>query len=153
IGRRSADQENCAPSRHWWPKRRVRVRSHSAASRPVRLRHREVSAIMRLSIIVGVVIAVLMFAGNAGAQQPASVRVVNRAQLLSRPDADGNAVAPLEVGTLLQVLDGDGQWYWVVSLPRDSQGRRVRGWVRASDVQVLVAAIPPSPADLQAARA
>jgi hypothetical protein len=80
--------------------------------------------------VSGVTVAVLAVAGDVAAQSPASVRVVSRAQILSRPGADANVVSSVDPGTILQVLDSYEQWNWVV-LPAGPDGCRSRGWVRA----------------------
>jgi hypothetical protein len=122
----------------------------------------------RFKTIAPLVILLGLAAGPVWGQAPPSVRVVNRAQILSRPSADATVVSSADVGTILSVLDGDGQWYWI-ALPADGPESGARGWVRAADVQALNATdvnamgrppapsssifIPPTAEELRAAQA
>jgi hypothetical protein len=81
----------------------------------------------------------LVSAVAASAQTPPSVRVVNKmAQVLTRPVSGAEAVMTAVQGTVLDVMDSDGGWYWV-SLPADRSGTRRRGWIQARDVEVVAA--------------
>src|ERR1700694_5077487 len=87
----------------------------------------------------------------AGAQTPARRRVGTRAvQILSRPSPDADVVLAADPGTVLNVIDSDGQWYWISLPDRDGGGPR-RGWVQAREVQPVDATgtlmIPPTGED------
>jgi hypothetical protein len=83
-------------------------------------------------------------AGSAPAQTSTIVRVVGRAPIMSRPSGDAQVVLTVDAGTLMDVVDSDGGWYWV-TLPPDAARSRRRGWIQAKDVDV-VNAPPASPA-------
>ncbi len=98
---------------------------------------------------------------SAAGQTPETVRAVNRVPVLSRPSADAPLVMTIDPNTVLNVVDSDGQWFWV-SLPPDSANGPRRGWVQAGDVEVGAAqsgpsstsdSIPPSGDDLRRALA
>src|SRR5579864_3280554 len=85
------------------------------------------------------------------AQTPPSVRVVTKmAQVLARPASGADVVMTPAQGTVLNVIDADGGWYWV-SLPPNGSGTRTRGWIQARDVEAvaadLSAAEPPRPVE------
>jgi hypothetical protein len=105
----------------------------------------------RSRIFVSCVLLTLMgwAGGSAFAQTAATVRTVNRVPVLSRPTADANVVVTLDKDVVVDVLDHDGQWFWV-SLPPDAAGARSRGWVHAADVQSMAAG--DGTADAPAAR-
>jgi hypothetical protein len=69
------------------------------------------------------------------------------AQMMTRPSSDAEVVLSVDPGTILNVIDSDGQWYWV-SLPPDRNGGALRGWVQAWEVQLVTATgtlmIPPT---------
>jgi hypothetical protein len=77
--------------------------------------------------------------------------VVGRVQAFSQPGTEGTVVSWVEAGTILQVLESQGPWYYVV-LATAADGSQSRAWVRSADVQVLVAAIPPSADAVRASR-
>jgi len=61
------------------------------------------------------------------------------ADTLSKPQAD----------TVLEVLDKEGSWFWVL-ITRDNHGTQRAGWVKESDVEFLDSAVarfflPPAP--------
>ena len=79
----------------------------------------------------------------ASAEAPSMVRIVNRANVLSRPSAGSAVVATVEVGATLDVVDTDGQWIQV-SLRSDESSEPRRGWVRAADAEAVPASQAPA---------
>lgn len=79
----------------------------------------------------------LVSAVAASAETSPSVRVVTpKAQMLTRPAPGADLVMTVAQGTVLDVMDNDGGWYWV-SLPPDQKGTRRRGWIQARDVEAV----------------
>ncbi len=73
----------------------------------------------------------------SGAQTLPMVRVAKEtANVRTRPDAMGDVVKSADAGTNLEVIDREGDWYWVF-LPPDETGTRVPGWVQVRDVEVI----------------
>jgi hypothetical protein len=67
------------------------------------------------------------------------VRVVTaKAKVMTRPASGADVVMTAMEGTVLDVIDGDGAWYWV-SLPPDRGGMPRRGWIHARDVKLVAA--------------
>ena len=99
--------------------------------------------------VVGILLVLALVLGAAArplsAQAPAAVRVTARtAQIMSRPSAEAEVVLSADAGTVLNVVDTDGQWYSVLLSP-DRSGVRRRGWIQARDVQLVSAATVTSP--------
>jgi uncharacterized protein YgiM (DUF1202 family) len=79
----------------------------------------------------------LVSAVTALAETSPSVRVVTpKAQVLARPASGADLVMTAAQGTVLDVIDNDGGWYWV-SLPPDRSGTRRRGWIQGRDVETV----------------
>jgi hypothetical protein len=79
----------------------------------------------------------LVSAVAASAQTLPSVRVVTKmAQVLARPAAGADVVMTPVQGTVLDVMDNDAGWYWVL-LPPDRSETRRRGWIQARDVEAV----------------
>ena len=77
------------------------------------------------------------FSAAAAAQNVPMVHVVREdAEVRSRPGTDGEVLARATRGAMLETIDMQDDWYWVV-LPRDDNGTRRGGWVRARDVEVV----------------
>jgi outer membrane protein OmpA-like peptidoglycan-associated protein len=86
--------------------------------------------------------------GSAAAQAaPGHVRVVGDSGRIQRsfhiPEL--GILAVVQTGTVLDVLDQEPGWFWVVT-PADARGTRKGGWIRASEVEVYVPPPPPAPA-------
>jgi outer membrane protein OmpA-like peptidoglycan-associated protein len=100
--------------------------------------------VARLSLLL---LFVGLPAANAAAQIPSDVRVVNASPLrrwFPNPESDVLMVA--QPGTLLEVLDQESGWYWIVA-PRDAFGTAKSGWVRVKDVEAVPRAVArPAPA-------
>jgi outer membrane protein OmpA-like peptidoglycan-associated protein len=77
---------------------------------------------------------VAMPTSTASAQIPANVRVVNRTPVVQWRYVRNEVVMNADPGTLLEVLDKEGDWYWVVT-PRDNHGTRKPGWVAVRNVE------------------
>jgi outer membrane protein OmpA-like peptidoglycan-associated protein len=84
-------------------------------------------------------------AADALAQPPGLVRVVNSPAPIRRwfraPVTD--VIMMVNPGVILDVLDEERGWYWVVA-PPDAHGTRRAGWIRTSFVEA-VASRPPRP--------
>jgi peptidoglycan-associated lipoprotein len=89
--------------------------------------------------------AVCIPATSALAQTPSNVRVVKRPARILRwlhvPSMD--VLLEAEPGTTLEVLDKQGDWFWVI-VPPDANGTRRAGWIRAGVVEAVIAP-PPNP--------
>ena len=100
--------------------------------------------VVRLSLLL---LFVALPAANAAAQLPSDVRVVNPSPLrrwFPNPESDVLMVA--QPGTMLEVLDQERGWYWIVA-PRDAFGTRKTGWVRVKDVEAVPRSVArPAPA-------
>src|SRR5687767_4127761 len=87
------------------------------------------------------VTALCVSAPAALAQTPSRVRVVNGPAPLQRwlhgPPTD--VLVQLQTGTMLEVLDEDTGWFWVIA-PPDAHGTRKPGWIRATSVEPVNAA-------------
>src|SRR5207248_3827443 len=73
-------------------------------------------------------------ANHASAQSVPTLRVVaESATVRTRPALLGEVVAKAKAGTMLETLDLDSGWYWVI-LPPNEEGTRLPGWIREHDV-------------------
>jgi hypothetical protein len=83
-------------------------------------------------------------AANAAEQKLPTLRVTrDDASVHTRPALLSDVVAKPAEGTILEAIDLEDGWYWVV-LPADEQGRRLPGWVRERDVEIAAAGDPDS---------
>src|SRR5690242_15769612 len=98
---------------------------------------------MRIStLIVGITIT----AGAGGLAVPVfaaedhqTVRLVGpTAVVLGQPSSKSEEISVANREAAFEVIDRDGEWYWVV-LPADTNGTRRTGWVRVHDVEVVTA--------------
>lgn len=65
------------------------------------------------------------------------VRVVaDNAIVRSRPEARAAVIQPAAAGAVLEAVDRDNDWYWVI-LPADDNGTRGSGWIHARDVEIV----------------
>lgn len=99
-----------------------------------------------LSVGALLVLVILVPAASALAQTPGRVRVVTGSARILRwlqaPTTD--VLLKVDQGTTLDVLDQDEDWYWVV-VPPDAHGTRRVGWIRASNVEPVVAPARTAP--------
>ena len=78
------------------------------------------------------------------------VRVVgNDVTIKSRPSRMADTLAKPQADTVLEVLDKDGPWFWVL-ITRDNHGTQRAGWVKETDVEFVDKAVarfflPPAP--------
>ena len=78
------------------------------------------------------------------------VRVVgDNVTVKSRPSRTADTLAKPQPDTVLEVLDKDGPWFWVL-VARDNHGTQRAGWVKESDVEFVDKAVarfflPPEP--------
>ncbi len=75
------------------------------------------------------------------------------ALVVSRPSIKSPTLLTASPGTLLEVLDQEGEWYWVL-LPPNPRGSRFAGWIHSADTDkgasthnrfVMVTPRPPAP--------
>jgi hypothetical protein len=78
------------------------------------------------------------------------VRVVgNDVAVKSRPSRMADTLAKPPADTVLEVLDKEGPWFWVL-ITRDNHGTQRVGWVKETDVEFLDSTVarfflPPAP--------
>ena len=73
--------------------------------------------------------------GRDASAQAATVRTSSpKAAVTRHQNARSEVVAPAPPGTVLDVLERDGEWYWVL-LPRDENGTRRQGYIHARDLE------------------
>jgi outer membrane protein OmpA-like peptidoglycan-associated protein len=93
--------------------------------------------------------------GTAFAQSGPSVRVTNEeTEITARTHGNGGVIMTAARGTVLTVIDTDGDryahrrsnWYWVL-LPRDAWGATRGGWISGRDVDY----VPPTAIPMAAA--
>jgi hypothetical protein len=78
------------------------------------------------------------------------VRVIgNDVTIKSRPSRMADTLAKPPADTVLEVLDKDGPWFWVL-ITRDNHGTQRAGWVKETDVEFVDKAVarfflPPAP--------
>jgi outer membrane protein OmpA-like peptidoglycan-associated protein len=91
------------------------------------------------------VVAAATPAAPALAQTPGLVRVVNNQSPIRRWFRAGvqDVLVMVPAGTILDVLDQERDYYWVVA-PPDAHGTRRAGWIRTNVVEA-VASRPPRP--------
>ena len=63
------------------------------------------------------------------------------ATIRMRPALLSEVVKKVDAGTMLEAIDREDDWYWVI-LSADDHGTRYPGWVRAHDVEVVAAGEP-----------
>ena len=101
------------------------------------------------------VAALIAAAGLLAWAPPASaelvmVRVVgNDVAVKSRPSRTADTLAKPQADTVLEVLDKEGPWFWVL-ITRDNHGTQRVGWVKETDVEFVDSAVarfflPPAP--------
>ncbi len=69
------------------------------------------------------------------------VRVVgDNVTVKSRPSRMADTLAKPQADTVLEVLDKEGPWFWVL-ITRDNHGTQRAGWVKESDVEFVDSAV------------
>lgn len=87
---------------------------------------------VRWRLVAGLVVVWSLCAAAASAQ---TVRVkIGPANVYERPRASSDVVTSVPEGTVLEVLQREGPWYWVL-LPRDAHGTQRSGYVPAYVVE------------------
>jgi len=92
----------------------------------------------------------LLACAPAASAEVVLVRVVGSdVTVKSRPSRAAETLAQPQADTVLEVLDKDGPWFWVL-IARDSHGTQRAGWVKESDVEFVDKAVarfylPPAP--------
>jgi len=112
---------------------------------------------MLLRIFATVLIVIGALAGAAAAvsgQDITTVRVVAEdARVTARPSARSEVMAALAPGAILEVLDREGDWYWVLLHP-GAHGTREAGWIRREVIELAqagrngVSMLPPTSKEL-----
>jgi hypothetical protein len=81
-------------------------------------------------------------ARGADAQTLPTLKVVrDSAGIHVRPALLSETVKKVDAGTMLEAIDREDDWYWVI-LPADEHGTRYPGWVRANEVEIVAAGDP-----------
>jgi hypothetical protein len=102
-------------------------------------------------------VSLLTWAPSASAEL-VMVRVVgNDVTVRSRPSRTADTLAKPEVDTVLEVLDKEGPWFWVL-INRDNHGTQRAGWIKETDVEFVDKAVarfflPPAPLPVAPAEA
>ena len=100
--------------------------------------------VVRVSTTVGMCVVGLakLTAGVA-----VTLRVVSgSAAVTTRPALKANVVAAVPPDTVLELLDSEQGWFWVL-LPPDAHGTRRAGWISAGEVEVLTGTPPLTSVD------
>ena len=97
----------------------------------------------RLTTVAATVLITLTVAArDAAAQTLPTLKVVSdSAAIHVRPALLSETVKKADAGTMLEAIDREDDWYWVI-LPADEHGTRYPGWVRAHDVEIVAAGEP-----------
>jgi len=95
------------------------------------------------TVAATLVFTLAMFAarGAAGQTLPTLKVVGGSAGIHVRPALLSETIKKVDSGTLLEAIDREDDWYWVI-LPVDEHGTRYPGWVRANDVEIVAAGDP-----------
>jgi outer membrane protein OmpA-like peptidoglycan-associated protein len=92
------------------------------------------------SVGVLLLVTICVPATSAVAQTPSNVLMVRRPARIQRwlhvPSTD--VLLEVEPGTTLEVLDKQEDWFWVI-VPPDAHGTRRAGWIRAGNVEPVIA--------------
>jgi len=83
----------------------------------------------------------LAYVGGVGvaAEELPTVRVVaSEGKVFDRPSTQSDVAAVVPSGTLLNVIDKQDGWYWVM-LPADQNGTRRPGWIQARQAHLTIA--------------
>jgi hypothetical protein len=95
-------------------------------------------------------LVVVLIAAVAGPVETVRVSVVGETvPVMTRPSPSADVVATASGGAVLDVLNKEGRWYWVL-IDRDAHGTQRAGWIREADVR-LVGQPEPEPANAPAA--
>lgn len=92
----------------------------------------------------------LLACAPAASAELVMVRVIGSdVTVKSRPSRAAETLAKPQADSVLEVLDKDGPWFWVL-IARDNHGTQRAGWVKESDVEFVDKAsarfyLPPEP--------
>ena len=92
----------------------------------------------RLTTVAATVVFTLTVAAarDAVAQKLPTLKVVgDSASIHVRPALLSEVVKKVDAGTVLEAIDREDDWYWVI-LPEDEHGTRLPGWVRTGNVEI-----------------
>jgi hypothetical protein len=92
----------------------------------------------RASRVFIILVAAIAASRVAAAQTPMLKVVGDSATVRIRPELLGEVIKKVDGGTMLEAIDLEDDWYWVI-LPPDEHGTRYPGWVRAGDVEIAAA--------------
>ena len=88
-----------------------------------------------------VVLALVQFSAPAAAAPPMpTIRVVSdQAGVFGRADRKSPVTIVAPAGTVFEVIDKEGDWYWVL-MTRDANGTRQSGWIESRYVEIVTPA-------------
>ena len=88
----------------------------------------------RVGFVLGVLVVVQSAELRGTAQGLPSVRVMAaEAQVFERPDVVSDVVTVTHAGAVLDLIDKQDGWYWILA-GRDRNGSRQLGWIQANQV-------------------
>jgi uncharacterized protein YgiM (DUF1202 family) len=92
------------------------------------------------SLVIGSIAATVLLGATAAdvhAQYTGAVRVATETTtVMSRPAVQSEVLMVVSSESVLDTMDREGDWYWVLLKP-DENGTRFTGWVQARDVDVV----------------
>ncbi len=99
--------------------------------------------LIRVAPILSLLLTVIATsAPDAFAQTLPMLRVVREtAAVRTRPALLSEVLKTTTAGTVLEAVDRENDWYWVI-LPPDENGTRMPGWIRARDVEIVAVGAP-----------
>jgi outer membrane protein W len=95
---------------------------------------------------VCLLLALVLFLAVVGFSQTEDLKIrvkVRRANVREQPNMEGETIAVVRRGAILQVDGKEGEWY-LVRLPLKLEGYALPGYIHESVVEVVGAEIPPS---------
>jgi hypothetical protein len=89
------------------------------------------------SIAASVLLGATAHADDVHAQFIGTVRVTTETTtVMSRAAVQGEVLMVVSSDSVLDTMDREGDWYWVLLKP-DANGTRFPGWVQARDVEIV----------------
>ena len=98
----------------------------------------EPRSIRIVAVCVSCIVVFPLFAAGASATLHPKH---DNATLMSRPGTNGAALAVVSSETVLELINREHDWLWVL-LPRDENGTRRAGWIRVDDVEMVSGELP-----------
>ena len=93
--------------------------------------------VLRSLLVLLAASAGIVGSSSALTAETVTVRVVSEnVSVLSRPSRDAEVMAAVKADALLEVINKEGNWFWVL-VDRDNHGTQRAGWIRANDVEVV----------------